>query len=127
MNRKEAEGLIGEKVTAWTAMNGVYVGRLSAIAGKPWRAVVEITSIVQPAAIEFSRGDRQRRGFRPGEIIEVGGINIQATDRDVHPTYLEALVAAERSMRESVEKVAAETWRPGEQGKFERILALRAR
>ncbi len=90
MLKAQAEALVGQKVSAWTSMNGEYVGVLTAVGGRPWRGTVEITSVLRPAAVEFSRGDRQRRGFRPGESIEVGGSSIrQGVGEGV--SYLEAL------------------------------------
>jgi hypothetical protein len=64
MNRTEAQQLIGHRVKAWTAANGVYVGELIRILTppeRPWRGVVRITGVVECA----HSGDRSRRGFRP--------------------------------------------------------------
>jgi hypothetical protein len=75
MNKHEAKKLLGRTVKAWTAVNGVYVGRLVGIdtrRGK-WRGFVLITGIISPAC-HFD-GTR-RHGFRVGELIDVGGISI---------------------------------------------------
>jgi hypothetical protein len=127
MNRKEAEKLVGQPVSAWTAMNGVYVGPLISIFGSPWRGRVAITGVVQPAAIELSRGDRQRRGFRPGGEIEVGGSSIQPVEAGFtgYATYLDALVASEASLRESLQHPAAASDR--NRGTLERVLEHRQR
>jgi len=125
VNRKEAQLLVGKSVSAWTAMNGVYVGRLVSISGSPWRGTVAITGVVQPVAIELSRGDRQRKGFRPGDTIEVGGSSIQPVENDFvgHRTYLDALVAAEESLRSNLEHPAAASDR--NRGTLERVLEYR--
>lgn len=94
MKRKEAEALIGKRVSAWTAMNGVYIGTLVSVVGSPWRGMVLITGVAKPAAIEWARGDRQRRGMRPGETIEVGGSSIEPADWD-GKSYLDALIEDE--------------------------------
>ncbi len=94
MKRKEAEALIGKPVWVWTSMNGSYAGILEEILPtSPWRGKVRITGVLSPAVpYEIGRME-QRRGFRPGGIIEVGNSSIghlrdyDATDR----TYLEAL------------------------------------
>ena len=124
MNRKEAESLVGKQVSAWTAMNGVYIGRLMSISGSPWRGKVAITGVVQPVAIELSRGDRQRRGFRPGETIDVGGSSIQKVESSYpgHATYLEALVAAEVSLREGLSRASSDD---RNRGTLERVLGYR--
>lgn len=80
MNRKEAEKLIGTHVSAWTAANGCYVGTLIEVTNnKPWRGKVKITGVTQ-IATPYEVGRRfQRKGFRPGDVIEVGGMNIKPT------------------------------------------------
>lgn len=82
MKRKDAEALIGTRVSAWTAMNGEYVGTLIGVSGSPWRGTVLITGATGAPAFEWSRGDRQRRGFRAGMTIEVGGANIRLCDAE---------------------------------------------
>ena len=76
MKRKEAETKIGTRVYAWKVANGTYFGKLvEVIPGKKWRGIVEIDGVVTPAH-HFEFGRVVRRGFRPGERIEVGGVNI---------------------------------------------------
>lgn len=92
MRRKEAERLIGTRVSAWTAANGEYVGILREVKGSPWRAVVEITGILRPACTFEVGRSVQRRGFRPGEMIEVGGVCCKPVSDDVRGTsYIYAL------------------------------------
>lgn len=81
MNRQAAEALVGSRVQAWTAANGIYIGTLVGVTnGKPWRGRVLIDGVCSPAqAFEIGRS-KPRRGFRPGETIEVGGTNIKPTD-----------------------------------------------
>lgn len=96
MTRAEAEALVGKTVAVWTAVNGQYAGtlvRLLTPAGSPWRAVVRVTSVHEPA-VPWEQGRAvQRRGFRPGEEIEVGGTSVKASD-EPGTSYLEALRAA---------------------------------
>jgi len=92
MKYADAKKLLGTQVRAWTSMNGQYVGELVELFGSPWRGKVRITGVLQPAAVEYARGSRQRRGMRPGDEIEVGGTNV--TPIDVPGTsYLDALIA----------------------------------
>lgn len=93
MRRDEAEKLIGQQVSAWTAANGRYVGILQSIAGSPWRGKVLITGVLEPAQ-HYELGAVCRRGFRPGETIEVGNSAVRACDNPGHSDYLEALLAA---------------------------------
>jgi hypothetical protein len=90
MNRSSAENLIGCHVLAWTAANGSYVGKLTAVEGKPWRGTVLIEGVVAAAA-HHDRSAPARRGFRVGESITVGGKSIKPTTELGFPTYLEAL------------------------------------
>lgn len=91
MKRKDAEKLIGTMVTAWTSMNGEYVGILREVKGSPWRAVVEITGVTAPA-VTFEIGrTTQRRGKRPGEMIEVGGACCKPAANVMGASYLETL------------------------------------
>lgn len=97
MTAQEAHRRIGESVTAWTAMNGVYAGILVELTnipiGKPWRGKILITGVYEPACpFDSTRSGRQRRGMRPGHTIEVGGCNIQPS-RELSGTYREALQA----------------------------------
>lgn len=90
MKRAEATRLLGSKVRAWTAMNGIYVGTLEEVYGSPWRGVVLITGVIEPACAWSVDRVRPRRGFRPGDQMKVGGVNISPTD-EVGVTYVEAL------------------------------------
>lgn len=92
MRKIEAEQLIGKQVRVWTAANGVYVGTLEVASGSPWRGMVSITGVVEPAH-HFDHGTICRRGFRPGEVLEAGGACIKETTESGHPTYLEAVQA----------------------------------
>jgi len=92
MRRAEAEQLIGQHVRVWTAANGQYVGTLLEVYGSPWRGKVRITGVLAPAVL-YERGRfHQRRGFRPGEIIDAGNSRIHPESPDVQRwTYAEAL------------------------------------
>lgn len=94
MNKAEAIELIGKPVEAWTAANGVYAGTLVEVVakkGSPWRGIVKIESVWSPAQ-HFERGDVCRTGKRPGETIEVGGVNIKPIESVGEPVdYLEIL------------------------------------
>ena len=95
MNRAQARELIGTRVSAWTAMNGEYSGVLTEIIARPrapWRGKVLIDGVIAPAHWQSGRR-KQRKGFRIGQEIEVGGVNITAlADFEDKPgTYLEAL------------------------------------
>ena len=92
MNKSQAQKFIGTTVDAWTACNGQYVGVLEEVLtpqGRPWRGKVRITGVLKPADM-FDKNVVDRRGFREGEIIEVGGTSISPTDK-VGTTYLDAL------------------------------------
>lgn len=110
MNREEADSIVGQSVTAWTAANGIYVGLLEsvqAIKGRPWRGTVRVTGVLEIAQ-HFERGHVVRRGFRPGETLEVGGSNIKlAAPQQVGSDYLAALERAQRY----AERVLADTTR----------------
>lgn len=90
MRKVEAEALLGKKVRAWTAANGEYVGTLVKVAGSPWRGTVEISGVLKPAQ-HFERGAVVRRGFRVGDLIEVGHTSVRPTEAVGHSTYLAAL------------------------------------
>lgn len=92
MRRSEAEDLVGQSVVAWTASNGIYVGELTQVRGSPWRGAVRITGVVEPAQ-HYERGGLCRRGFRPGELIEVGNSSIRLATEPGYPTYLAAIEA----------------------------------
>ncbi len=92
MNRRDAEKLIGSQVKAWTAMNGEYVGVLEEVFGSPWRARVRVSGVVKPAC-HFENGHVCRRGFRPGDTLEVGGVSIKPWE-GAGTSYADALVAA---------------------------------
>jgi len=90
MLRKQAEALIGQRVQAWTRLSGVYVGTLESICGSPWRGTVRVTGILEPAC-HLYLGRVCRRGFRLGETLEVGGVNISPTENEGSPSYLTVL------------------------------------
>jgi len=75
MRREEAEQLIGTLVSAWTAWRGAYAGELiEPVPSRPWRGKVRVQFVV-----ELPMGDRARI-LKPGEILEVGGVNIKPFD-----------------------------------------------
>lgn len=106
MNRTEAARSVGKRVRAWTAANGVYVGTLREIKakqGSPWRGVVLVDGVVE-VATHFERGSLMRRGYRPGETLEVGGQSISLTDEAGFRTYEEALLGHIEFVRLAVER-----------------------
>lgn len=103
MLKKEAEKLIGARVSVWTAANGVYVGILEKVFANPWRGSVRITGIVE-CAQHYERGGVCRRGFRVGEIVEAGGSSIRPTDENGSDDYLSACEAAIAHHEASLQK-----------------------
>lgn len=107
MNKAQALNLIGHRVDVWTSANGCYVGTLKEIVaekGRPWRGRVLIDGILAPAQ-HFERGSACRRGFRVGEVIEAGGVNIHPTEATGAQDYLIILEAAMKACREQVIKM----------------------
>lgn len=93
MKREEAQALVGRSVSLWTAANGQYVGVLQEVLPtRPWRAKALITGVLS-AATHYERGGVCRRGFRPGEVLEVGGASVKPTEA-VGTDYLSALERA---------------------------------
>lgn len=91
MNRQEAEKLIGQKCLAWTSANGEYVGILEEVIPKrPFRAKIRITGVLSPACVFDVTRFTPRKGFRPGDSIEIGGVNLKTTDLE-GGSYLDAL------------------------------------
>lgn len=110
MLAKEAQKLIGTRVRAWTAMNGVYVGELIEVFGRPWRGKVRVLATLEPASLVEPRLRRhQRRGFRPGDEIEVGGANISPTEAE-GGSYLEALERDAEQLRAWLSGPRVEWW-----------------
>lgn len=106
MNRAEASQAIGKRVRAWTAANGVYVGTLREVRarqGAPWRGVVLVEGILE-VAVHFERGGFCRRGYRPGETLEVGGQSITLTTEGGFKTYEEALLGHIEFIRQAIER-----------------------
>lgn len=106
MNRAQAEAAIGSHVSAWTAVNGQYVGTLvEVIPRRPWRGVVKITGVLEAASVV----DRvPRKGFRPGELIEVGGQSIKPTTEQ-GISYLEAMERSLAQIKKWVEEAEQNT------------------
>lgn len=96
VNRDEALALLGQSVHAYTAANGEYIGILTEVLPtRPWRAMIQITHVTQPAAYEYAKGDRQRTGFEVGNTIEVGNTSMRAQAAPAAPwAYLDALRAS---------------------------------
>lgn len=67
---------------AWTARNGIYLGRLVKVTqDRPWRAVLEVTGVIKAAA-HGEGGIIRRRGYRLGELIEIGGASLMRPTDD---------------------------------------------
>lgn len=110
MKRSEALEFLGQPVSAWTAMNGCYTGILEDVTeDRPWRGKVLITGVNVAASFEAGRGDRQRRGFRPGEMIEVGNSSI-APATAPGATYAEAMEAQLGDYRRHFENSPRDRW-----------------
>lgn len=93
MKRAEAEALLNQPVVAWTAANGVYVGTLQEVLPtRPWRARVLVSGVLEPAQ-HFENGGACRRGFRPGEALEVGNTSLKPVSAETGAVqdYLEVL------------------------------------
>jgi hypothetical protein len=107
MNREEAQHAIGRPFSIWTAANGCYVGTLNDVVvapRKPWRAQLTITAVLD-VACHAEHGRSCRKGFRPGDPIEVGGINIKPLEGDATgrgTDYLTALRRAHARMEDSL-------------------------
>lgn len=86
MKRAEAEALLGKTVTAWTSVNGRYLGTLVEILPfKPWRGKILVTGVLEVAApFEVGRWtpESPRMGFRPGRVIEVGHSSVYGAPTD---------------------------------------------
>lgn len=93
MNKAQALTLVGKPVEAWTAANGCYLGELlEVLPTRPWRAKVRISSVLS-AAQHYERGGVVRRGFREGEVIEVGNSSVKPAGEACGTDYLSALRA----------------------------------
>lgn len=95
MDKAEALALLGRQVQAWTASNGIYVGELvQVLPTRPWRAQVRVCGVISAAQhFEFARG-ACRRGFRVGEVVEVGHSSIKPALGPAGTDYLGALQRA---------------------------------
>lgn len=107
MNKAEAQALIDQRVSAWTASSGVYVGTLAEVIsekGRPWRGRVRITGVLEVACHwQIGCSGPIRKGFRPGDEIEVGGVNIKPTSVE-GTTYAAALEASIAKLRGWIER-----------------------
>jgi hypothetical protein len=106
MLKTDALALVNRPVEAWTAANGVYVGTLlEVLPSRPWRAKVLVTGVIEVAQ-HYERGGVCRRGFRPGETLEVGHSSIkpsQASGED----YLSVLRRTQERHRVAFKRDAA--------------------
>lgn len=107
MRKAEALHLVGLRVRAWTPANGVYIGIVEAIHGSPWRAGVRVTAVIEPAH-HLEQGRLCRRGFRPGETLDVGGASIQplSTCQVEGHDYMGALLAQRQRCEAQARKAA---------------------
>ena len=107
MNKAEAQALVGQRVSAWTASSGVYVGTLAEVIsekGRPWRGRVRITGVLEVACHwQIGCSGPIRKGFRPGDEIEVGGVNIKLTTAE-GTTYTAALETSIAKLRDWIER-----------------------
>jgi hypothetical protein len=70
MTARQAQELVGARVSAWTSANGVYAGVLEEVVvlkGRPWRGRVRIDGVLRVAQhFEIDRGVcRAAQMFRP--------------------------------------------------------------
>lgn len=106
MRKQEAAKLVGKPVRAHTALNGTYEGVMEELlTTRPWRAKVRITGVAGPAACTWDRAGNQRWGYRVGEVIEVGGANVEPIEEATDRTYLDALEAQLANWEARVETV----------------------
>ncbi len=107
MQRDEAQARVGQTVVARTEANGTYLGVLEAVMvrpRRPWRARVRVLGVVAPA-LHFERNGVVRRGFRPGETLEVGGLSVKmAAGNEPVEDYLTVL---KRKQAESQQRLDA--------------------
>lgn len=105
VNRTEAKELVGQRVQAWTAANGVYTGILVEVTtDRPWRGRVLVDGVIEPAqAWDAKRPRPPRRGFRPGETLEVGGQSVKS-HLDKGGSYRDALERDLAKLRELKER-----------------------
>lgn len=95
MNKAEAQALLGSQVEAWTAANGTYVGELvEVLPTRPWRAKVRVAGVLRAAQHYELSGGVCRRGFRAGEVIEVGSSSVKPAPDAVGTDYMSALQQA---------------------------------
>ena len=81
MTREEIEPYIGARVSAWTGMNGVYVGTLVRLLDcKPWRGVVLIDGVLECWCLYEIGRFHQRRGLELGHEYEFGNSSISPSD-----------------------------------------------
>lgn len=95
MKRKEAQQLVGKLVTAWTGLNGEYLGILRNLItekGMPWRGNVEILAVLRYPTTGLGRGGfRHRKPLEKGIIRDFGGVNISLWRGKVAPDYDESV------------------------------------
>ncbi|WP_157639952.1 hypothetical protein [Burkholderia ubonensis] len=92
MNKSEAHKLIGRRVRVCLGPDGLYVGELLEITGSPWRGRVRITGVLEPAQ-HLDQGIACRRGYRPGEFVDVSHATVRPAMTSGHSTYLAAVQA----------------------------------
>jgi hypothetical protein len=93
MSTSEAHNLVGHRVRVGMGADGIYVGEFLELQGShPWHGRVRITGVLRPAQY-FNAGSECRRGYRPGEFLDVGNGVVDPTIEAGHGTYLEALSA----------------------------------
>lgn len=80
MKKEEAKKLLNTRVLAKTPMRGSYVGNLiEVVENRPWRGKVKITGVVDYPVLQEGAMRSHRKCKEIGDIIEVGGVNIEPT------------------------------------------------
>lgn len=114
MTRDEALLALHQTFGIWTGLNGCYVGTLEEVIQvprKPWRAKLRITGVLGVAQ-HAHQGHACRRGFRPGETMEVGGINIKPLTADEQARSTDYLTALQRARMAELAALARDPHSP---------------
>jgi hypothetical protein len=81
MTRQEIEPYVGLRVSAWTSVNGTYVGTLVRLVDcKPWRGIVLVDAVLECWCLYEIGRFRQRHGLELGQEYDFGNSSIKPCD-----------------------------------------------
>lgn len=105
MKRSEALSLVGQRVWAWTAANGEYIGILRRVTNeRPFRADVEVRELASwPTPTDVGRFVNPRKPFREGRVINVGNSSVRPASSPER-SWRESVIAVGRATIESLER-----------------------